>query len=133
CSSGNALKNNKSFKTVALWIFLIVAFVAIYQMVSRSGGGKHLDFSEFISEALPPSYDTRQNDQKQRYRVTAYGDANDALIEYALPPVPPMGEAGPVESKTRGDLSMQIGPPGSAQSLFSALSERGISVECREA
>ena len=127
------MKNNKSFKTVALWIFLIVAFVAIYQMVSRSGGGKPLDFSEFISEALPPAYEARQ-DGKQQYWVTVNGEGDDAIIEYSLPPVPPVGDGGaPVTAQTRGDIAIQIGTSGTAQSLFSALQERGISVEFRSA
>ena len=42
------MKPNKSIKTIALWIFLIVIFFAIYQTVSRSASGKRLTLSEFI-------------------------------------------------------------------------------------
>lgn len=45
---------NKSVKTIALWVFLIVVFFAIYQTVSRTAGGQPLTLSEFIAKALPP-------------------------------------------------------------------------------
>ena len=38
------MKNNKSYKTIALWVFLIVIFFAIYQTVSKSNTGQRIMF-----------------------------------------------------------------------------------------
>ena len=43
----------QSYKTILLWVFLIVIFVAIYQTLKSSSGGEKISFSEFVSQALP--------------------------------------------------------------------------------
>ena len=44
----------QTYKTVLLWIFLIVIFVAIYQTLKSSGAGQEIEFSDFYHRALPP-------------------------------------------------------------------------------
>lgn len=43
----------QSYKTILLWVFLIVVFVAIYQSLKSTAGAKKISFSEFITLALP--------------------------------------------------------------------------------
>lgn len=43
----------QSYKTILLWVFLIVVFVAIYQSLKSTAGAKKVSFSEFITMALP--------------------------------------------------------------------------------
>ena len=43
----------QTYKTVLLWIFLIVIFVGIYQVLKSPGGGSQIDFSDFYHQALP--------------------------------------------------------------------------------
>ncbi len=43
----------QTYKTVLLWIFLIVIFVGIYQTLKSSGDGTQIDFSDFYHRALP--------------------------------------------------------------------------------
>ncbi|GMV38891.1 MAG: ATP-dependent zinc metalloprotease FtsH [Myxococcales bacterium] len=43
----------QSYKTILLWVFLIVIFVAIYQTLKSSSGGEKISFSEFVGQALP--------------------------------------------------------------------------------
>ncbi|MFT7626046.1 MAG: cell division protease FtsH, partial [Myxococcota bacterium] len=43
----------QTYKTVLLWIFLIVIFVGIYQTLKTSSGGTEVDFSDFYHRALP--------------------------------------------------------------------------------
>ena len=52
---GTSLK--QTYKTVLLWIFLIVIFVAIYQTLKSSGTGHQVDFSDFYHRALPREAD----------------------------------------------------------------------------
>lgn len=43
----------QTYKTVLLWIFLIVIFVLIYQTLKSSGSGEQVVFSDFYHRALP--------------------------------------------------------------------------------
>ena len=119
------MKGNKSFKTVALWVFLIVIFILIYQTVSRTGGGKHWNFSKFIAEALPPAYVVTDK-ERGLGEVVVTGDKGDATIEYTLP----SGEGGVSRGSfhTRGDISMPLGGSFGSQSIYGALQERGVQV-----
>ena len=75
------MKNNKSFKTIALWVFLIVIGFAIFQTLSNPGAGKKMTLSEFIEEALP-SADAEDAGQGHITEVIV----RDELIEYAAHP-----------------------------------------------
>jgi cell division protease FtsH len=123
------LKGNKSFKTVALWIFLIVIFFLIYQTVSRTGGGKHWNFSKFIAEALPPSYVMGDREGAQ-LEVAVIGGKDDAVIEYTLPNVD-SGKTG-ITFHTRGDISMPLGGATGNQTIYGALQERGVKVSFKK-
>ncbi len=127
------MKNNKSFKTVALWIFLIVIFFAIYQTVSRSGSGKQWTFSKFISEALPSASDSEA--PQTLGEVVVVGDS---LIEFSSRSA---GDAAreddgvatePTWFHTRGDIRMALGTAEAGTTLFSALSRRGVKVTFRD-
>ena len=132
------MKNNKSYKTIALWVFLIVIFFAIYQTVSKSNTGQRITLSEFISMALP-SADGTGNVQSGRIAEVV---VHDRIIEYALRPrgqKPQAAERGAAEAAAaiasedllwfhaRGDIAMSLGGP-QGKSLLAALSERGVRV-----
>ncbi len=133
------LKNNKSLKTVALWVFLIVIFVAIYTSVSRPGAGRQEKFSDFVSNALPPAYAaTGTVPTMEKVLVYATGQ-NDAFIEYSVFPstgaeaaaATTAGELAKTRTShwTRGDLKMPLGVAEGGQTLYNALSDRGIAVK----
>jgi cell division protease FtsH len=134
------LKNNKSFRTVALWALLIVIFVAIYQTVSRGGAGKQVKFSEFINEALPPTY-VQNGTPPPMGPVTVYqtGANGEAVIAYAMNRAAD-GRAATAEELanrrsefyTRGDLKMSLGVAEGGQTLYNALSDRGIAVSYKK-
>ena len=124
------MKGNKSFKTVALWVFLIVIFFLIYQTVSRTGGGEPLSFSQFIEKALPPAYAVNDRDGAQ-LEVTVIGAKDDALIEYTLPNVD-SSKSG-ITFHTRGDISMPLGGGTGSQTIYGALQERGVNVTFKKA
>ncbi len=133
------MKGNKSFKTVALWIFLIVIFVAIYSTVSRGGGGKHWNFSKFVAEALPPAY-TLDAVGRSMGEVVVFGDIDDATIEYTLRSagdalrtegMDGLDAAG-VTFHTRGDISMSLGPAWGGQTIYGALQERAVRVSFKK-
>ena len=131
------MKNNKSLRTVALWVFLIVIFIMIYQTVSKSGAGKPVQFSDFINNALPPSY-VQNSTPPAMGTVTVYQtgpNAADALIEYSVNRTDD-GRAATAEELaksrrdffTRGDVRIPLGVAEGGQTLYNALSDRGIPV-----
>ncbi len=131
------MKNNKSLRTVALWVFLIVIFIMIYQTVSKSGAGKPVQFSDFINNALPPSY-VQNSTPPAMGTVTVYQtgpNAADALIEYSVNRTDD-GRAATAEELaksrrdffTRGDVRIPLGVAEGGQTLYNALSDRGIAV-----
>ena len=126
------MNNKKSLRTVALWVFLIVIFIAIYQTVSRSGGGKPYEFSKFVNDALPPSYVI--GGQPTHGVVTVLGEGQSALIQYTLPAADAGADATSARATnelvpfhTRGDIRMPLGG-AQGQTLYGALQDRGISV-----
>ncbi len=131
------MKNNKSLRTVALWVFLIVIFIMIYQTVSKSGAGKPVQFSDFINNALPPSY-VQNSTPPPMGTVTVYQtgpNAADAIIEYSVNRTDD-GRAATAEELaksrreffTRGDVRIPLGLAEGGQTLYNALSDRGIAV-----
>jgi len=116
------LKPNKSIKTIALWIFLIVIFFAIYQTVSRSASGKRLTLSEFIEQAIP-----RADDKSRRMgEVHVYGDT----IEYMVRSRGGSSSEG-LEGEgqwfyTRGDLKMPLDAQGNT--VLATLYKRNLNV-----
>jgi len=134
------LKNNKSLRTVALWVFLIVIFIMIYQTVSKSGAGKPVQFSDFINNALPPSY-VQSSTPPPMGTVTVYqtgSNAADAVIEYSVNRADD-GRAATAEELaklrqdrreffTRGDIRIPLGVAEGGQTLYNALADRGIPV-----
>jgi len=127
------LKNNKSLRTVALWVFLIVIFIMIYQTVSKSGAGKPVQFSDFINNALPPSY-VQNSTPPPMGVVTVYQtgpNAADAIIEYSVNRTDD-GRAATAEELaksrrefyTRGDVRIPLGLAEGGQTLNNALSDR---------
>ena len=119
------MKNNKSLRTVALWVFLIVIFIMIYQTVSKSGAGKPVQFSDFINNALPPSY-VQSATPPPMSNVTVYqtGTGGDTLIEYAVNRTDD-GRAATAEELaksrreffTRGDIRIPLGLAEGGQTL----------------
>ena len=55
----------QTYKTVLLWIFLIVIFVGIYQTLKSSGDGKAVEWSQFYREALPLETESPENRIKE--------------------------------------------------------------------
>jgi cell division protease FtsH len=129
------LKNNKSIKTFALWFFLIVIFFAIYQTVSKSGGGKKLTLSEFVAQALPPADGTGDVRAGRITEVVVRG----SLIEYAVPPPgqklreAEQEDAGTdpapelIWNHTHGELGITLDGPGQ-QTVLGSLALRGVRV-----
>ena len=116
------MKSNK-IKTIALWVFLIVIFFAIYQTVSRSAAGKRFTLSEFIEQAIPPA-DGRVGQRMGEVHV--HGDT----IEYMLSARPATSTDG-LEGEgrwfnTRGDLSMPLDSRGTT--VLASLYRKNISV-----
>ena len=129
------MKTNKSLKTVALWVFLIVIFFAIYQTVSKSASGRRINFSQFINQALPPT-DGTGTTLGPIVEVVVRGE----YVEYrersgAAAPADPLGAGdgalrftgADAWRHTRGDVSMPLGGPGSP-SVLAALAQRGVRV-----
>ncbi len=149
------MNKNKSIKTVALWVFLIVIFFAIYQTVSKSGGGTKLTLSEFVEQALPaaaapasipaeaPAEVIVRGDEIE-YRLVASGDKArravarsadgqgsaeapvDGQAALAEPVAEPPGDV--VWHHTRGDVRMAL-PGAQGQTLLSALTRAGVRVQ----
>jgi len=126
---------NKSVKTIALWVFLIVVFFAIYQTVSRTAGGQPLTLSEFIAKALPP-VDSKTKVRSGRiaevhvygkrifYRVRTRGSGDTRATQDKNQGLGLAGEG--VWFETRGDVTMPTGPDG--ESLLASMALRGIRV-----
>ena len=125
------MKNNKSLKTIGLWIFLIIVFFAIYQTVSRGNNGRKITLSEFVSMALPSAAGTG-NVQSGSIAEVVVQDGNS--IEYALrsrgegtDDAESAGGDGLQWFNTRGDIAMPLGGP-QGKTLLAALSERDVVV-----
>ena len=141
------LKNKQSLKTIALWVFLIVIFVAIYQTVSRTGDGRRMTLSQFIVHALPTADGTGAVRSGRLAQVVSAGE----VIEYAVRPPGQKLEAA--QEQVRRGVVDQVAPPtdevlewfhcrgdirtplgGKDQlSLLGALTQRGVRVAFRSA
>jgi cell division protease FtsH len=137
------LKQNKSFKTLALWVFLVVMFFAIYQTVSTGGVGRQLTLSEFIAKALPAAGASDGDRTGPLQEVVVRGE----LIEFAaqLPGdrfeekrqdldeeagARSTGSSATVDAPwnhTWGDIKMPIGSVN-GETLLSSLTTRGVPV-----
>jgi cell division protease FtsH len=128
------LKNNKSLRTVALWVFLIVIFIAIYQSFSRGGSGKPEKFSDFIANALPPAYTASGANAPMGAVTVVQGEKGDALIEYSVLRKPDGAAVANDPANgwrkfwTRGDIKMPLGVADGGQTLYNALADRGVPV-----
>jgi cell division protease FtsH len=144
------LKQRQSARTIALWVFLIVIFFAIYQTASRTGDGQRMTLSQFISQALPAADGTGAVRSGRLAHVVVHGEG----LEYALRPpgqrlaaAQDKAQKGPAEIEppieapddsmlewynTRGDVKMPLGGRGNL-TVLSALSQRGVRVTFEDA
>ena len=126
------MKNNRSIKTILLWVFLIVIFFAIYQTISRSGNGEALTFSKFIERALPSVDALDDGIAAGVSQVTVYEKAG--LIRYRVQGGEASDDAsgmGGDERTVRGDINTVIGAKG--QTLLGLMASRGIQVDIKNA
>ena len=125
------MKNNKSLKTVLLWLFLIVIFFAIYQTISRSGGGEPLTFSKFIDRALPTVDSLEEGGTVGVTQVTVY--EKEGVIRYRESSVDEDSESGSdllgTEKTVRGDINTVVGSNG--QTLLGLLAKKGVTVDIK--
>ncbi len=61
----------QTYKTVLLWIFLIVIFVMIYQTLKPGGDGEKLDWSDFYQQAI--AVDDASTDKKRIKQIKIRG------------------------------------------------------------
>ncbi len=124
------MKSNKSLKTLALWAIFIVVLVGIFQSFAPGGNGRTLEFSQFISEALP-SAGPLDPSRLDLGPVRVYGDGAAALVEYDLRAGAEADSTAGMNKRvphyTYGDVRMPLGPNG--QSLYASLQERGVQVD----
>lgn len=59
----------QTYKTVLLWIFLIVIFVMIYQTLKPGGDGKKLDWSDFYQQAVAVNDGTTDSKRIKEIKV----------------------------------------------------------------
>jgi cell division protease FtsH len=70
---------NPKYKTIVLWIVLIIVFVAIYQTLRTTNQGQKIDFSDFYHRAIPSADDA--STQPVVAKITVRG--NEIQGEYA--------------------------------------------------
>jgi len=132
----NLLKNNKSLRTVALWVFLIVIFFAIYQTVSRTSSNP-IKFSEFLAKAFPAN--CQPVDGFGDVVVTTVGQSKVAYIEYSARPMTSTGriDNGAALQQYFANGDIQMVPPGrgrqSGATVYSALQDRCVNVKFQQA